>query len=397
MNESQVRDRVRTVLGEPPANPGLASGVEARLRRPTRRPSLFMGAVATASAVAIVALVASPFVVRDYAVWRANQRVSPAGIVKSPSQSTSPSTLPTGPGPSGCKGAAAAFDIAADRLVVVGGDCLSGGPTAQTWAYANGRWTQLVSATGPAWRYDASMAFDPLSNAVILFGGTARDTTLLSDTWRLDSNGWTQVNVQGPGPREGAALGLDGVSGHLMLFGGARPNGRATTALADQWFWNGSSWSAGPSLPGPPGRIGAALTFDPQMNATMLYGGNNAAFALGDMWAWSGAGWTQVAANPAPPGRAYAGLAFDANSKALILFGGQAIAQGLDDTWEYQASSWKSLSSATGPPAALYANLIAVNSSGKLLLFDATATKNGATNSLWSWDGSGWRELWVSD
>jgi hypothetical protein len=207
-----------------------------------------------------------------------------APTAKAPNVSHAAATLPspaTGPGPAGCKGSSVAYDPARGSLIVVGGACLAGShDIAQTWAFTNAAWTHVAGTLNPSWRYDASIAYDPRSKSVILFGGTSADSSLLSDTWRLDSSGWTQLHVPGPSAREGAAFGLDGLSGSLMLFGGVQRNGRADMALADQWFWNGSGWTAGQPKSGPPGRFGASLAFDPDTNTTMLYGGNSARSAI---------------------------------------------------------------------------------------------------------------------
>src|SRR5262245_30735852 len=92
-----------------------------------------------------------------------------------------------------CAGAALVF--AGPRAYLFGGvdsidDAL---PTANhevfawTWAWADGRWSQ-VQDMGPAPRWRHAMAFDTLESEIVMFGGQsvfapATPLGLLADTW----------------------------------------------------------------------------------------------------------------------------------------------------------------------------------------------------------------------
>ncbi len=146
----------------------------------------------------------------------------------------SPSTCP-----SARAGAMLAYDPVKHALVLFGGYItVPALPRPRviayndTWAFANGTWTNLSGLLGaaPSPRFSAAMAYDPSDDDVVLFGGENSATNALGDTWTFAA-GWANLTGslggatgyetgEAPEPREGAAVATS-PSGYVLLFGGA--------------------------------------------------------------------------------------------------------------------------------------------------------------------------------
>src|SRR2546426_452992 len=113
---------------------------------------------------------------------------------------------------------AMAYDSAADRVILFGGQG-SSGVVNDTWAYDHGTntWTNMASAPAPSGRAYHGMVYDSQSDRAILFGGWASNTgSPLEDTWTYDlnANGWT--NVDAPVPLS-APRALGALSGNAQV------------------------------------------------------------------------------------------------------------------------------------------------------------------------------------
>ena len=92
----------------------------------------------------------------------------------------------------------------------------------------------------------------------------------------------------------------------------------------------------------PSPRLGHAMTYDPQLGRTVIFGGENGLPVLRDTWAWDGRDWQRVATSTAPDARAFPSAAFDRGQGAVVLFGGRVSPQPqrtIGDTWSIDATS----------------------------------------------------------
>ena len=96
---------------------------------------------------------------------------------------------------------ALAFDSAAARTLLFGGDALNGTAFGDTWAWDGNNWTQ-VADIGPDARAAHALAYDSIRNRMVLFGGAVGGTSV-GDTWEWSDDAWTQVEDTGPSPRSG--------------------------------------------------------------------------------------------------------------------------------------------------------------------------------------------------
>lgn len=244
--------------------------------------------------------------------------------------------------------AAMVYDENAGNVVMFGGEDNLNKPLDETWIWDGTQqdWTEEakeVSDTKPSKRKGAVMAYDHVNGKVLLFGGEGVSGSLLNDTWLWDGHlaQWTEVNVAGdiPSPRAGAQIAYDGQN--VVLFGGYEYNGSTKKPLGDTWIWNGSGWQdATPSDSGnsPPAAYDGRMSFDGQ--TAVLYGGitgtvtrDYTATSNGEvksitttagserLWIWDRADQTwQAADGPEPYGRWGHSMAYD--GRRVVFFGG---------------------------------------------------------------------------
>lgn len=131
-----------------------------------------------------------------------------------------------------------------------------------------------------------------------------------------------------PPARSGAALAFDGVSGKLLLFGGATATDQVhpsdAVRLADTWAWDGNSWTHLQPATSPPSLYGAQLVADPTSGRLLLLSGSGAADASGALlqqgsWSWTGQTWQRVGDNPVQ--MAFAAAGADPDHHQMVISG----------------------------------------------------------------------------
>jgi hypothetical protein len=209
----------------------------------------------------------------------------------------------------------------------------------ETWIWEGGGWKLRQPNSGPSARASFSLAFDPSTESVLLFGGNDYNGgRILNDTWLWDGKTWVQQRpAVSPSPRIGAALGS--AAGKLVLFGGLANS--SATQFDDTWTWDGKTWTPEHPATNPPARQFASLAETP-LRSAVLYGGLNARGFLSDTWVWDGKNWAPSnQKGPVPPARYNAAMTFDPAVSKTVLFGGQTVAGGaLDDLWLFDGRIW---------------------------------------------------------
>ncbi|HMD44791.1 MAG TPA: hypothetical protein VKG43_01430 [Acidimicrobiales bacterium] len=269
-------------------------------------------------------------------------------------------------------GTVTAYDPATAQEVLFGG-LVTASRDNDTWTWGASGWTQVNTGSpgcttacpaSPSGRSGAVMAYDPATAQLVLFGGTTA-SGLVNDTWTWSGSAWTQVNTGSPGctsacpaspsPRAGAVVAYDQASAQLVLFGGYDGSGYDN----DTWTWGGTGWTqvntgslgctnACPAS--PPGRTGAAGTYDEATAQLVVFGGYDGTNDDNDTWVWSGTAWAQVddsgnvgcltTCPTSPHGRQGATVAFDARLAQPLLIAGTNGTSYYDDTWTWNGSSW---------------------------------------------------------
>lgn len=238
---------------------------------------------------------------------------------------------------------ALAFDSAAGRTILFGGDSLDGTVFGDTWSWDGDNWTQ-VADIGPAARTGHALAYDSTRNRIVLFGGVVNGAPM-HDTWEWSDDAWTQVEDTGPAPRSRHAMAFDLGRGRVVLFGGGPPS---AAPLNDTWEWDGSSWAQQQDT-GPSERRGHAMTFDTARARVVLFGGLGypAPAALADTWEYDGVAgnWTQVA--DIGPEACFGAALVSKQSRvelyggaSALTFGGNPAPVVFGVTWEWDGALW---------------------------------------------------------
>jgi hypothetical protein len=190
------------------------------------------------------------------------------------------------------------YDDASHQLLAVGSTHAvnaSGKETEETWTWDGQKWTQLHPVQSPPPLADAAAAYDPASHRVILVGGsTLTDDggsgAVVADTWAWDGINWTHLHpATSPPARMGAAMVTDVAFGRPILFGGVdKPFGASgATVFADTWAWVTDTWVQQHPAAAPTPRFFAQMAYDPGRKQIVLFGGAlNESTDSDDVWVY---------------------------------------------------------------------------------------------------------------
>ncbi len=149
-----------------------------------------------------------------------------------------------------------------------------------------------------------------------------------------------------PANRMAAAVAWDAGRDRLVLFGGTVPS--ADEPLGDTWEWDGTQWYLMSPPESPQARMNGGLVYDAAHERVLLHGGFTPQGALDDTWTWDGERWTRMTAD-GPGVRAFHAMTYDPQSERVLLFGGIGGDDGkvLNDVWAWDGSRWDRLEEGT--------------------------------------------------
>jgi YVTN family beta-propeller protein len=243
-------------------------------------------------------------------------------------------------------GAMMAYDAVDGYVVLFGGMSSSGSYnwSDKTWAFQNGRWTELEPAESPGARQDALMATDPQTGCVILFGGFPGDW---NDTWRFCHGEWTLENTSTvPLARNSPAYAMDPACDCILMFGGQGPNPQYSQSLSDTWEFKDGDWTELNLSVHPSARVAAQMAYDGTSRSVILFSGAhyvNSTDPYNDTWEFLNGTWHQVSPENAPPGVAGGKMvSLPGPGGALLVTdsGGASPNQVPFVTWEFRDGDW---------------------------------------------------------
>jgi hypothetical protein len=136
-------------------------------------------------------------------------------------------------------------------------------------------------------------------------------------------------------PREFFGMSYDPTLGKVVVAGG--------DGASDVWYFNGTAWTAGPSMPAAMGaKERIFMDFDVQLKGDVVFGSLGPGLSTDDVWVLRDGAWVKVgqAATPTwPDPRVEAGVLWHPVAQALMVFsgiddgGGLLGTVGLTDTW----------------------------------------------------------------
>lgn len=162
---------------------------------------------------------------------------------------------------------------------------------------------------------------------------------IIATTGRAQRN-WEEIH---PAPRnvEAAVAAYDPIHGEIILFGGREGTlGTHSILPTDTWSWDGQAWQRKYPLHHPPGRFLAAMTYDPNLEGILLFGGQGESVFFNDTWLWDGQDWTQLFPARKPSPRDSPAMAYDAIRWETVLYGGVS-ESFLGDTWTWDGLNWR--------------------------------------------------------
>ena len=202
-------------------------------------------------------------------------------------------------------------------------------------------WQNVTPSTGPnpLVRYQAALGYDPSAHEDILFGGYGElgsgPWVNFQDTWAFANGHWSELVDNTtctpstcPSPRAGSMLAYDGGLGGMVLFGGYYFNSMIVPVPSDDtWLFSNGTWTNLSASLGaaPPARFDGSMVWDSLDNYILLFGGFNQSYhTLGDTWKFGGTTWTNISSivSSAPSPRAGASIA-NSPSGWVLLFGGE--------------------------------------------------------------------------
>jgi hypothetical protein len=180
---------------------------------------------------------------------------------------------------------AIAFDVERDTALLVGGARVQGSPTAETWSFRGGTFTQLTPTTSPTARTNGQLAVEPGTGRAVLFGGCVgfcSSVLELEDTWVFEDGGWTELSTapDETGLIKPRLLRHDG-RGTVVLFATGAAGVRSWELLADAWV---------PLDLDPPDNLsGPATGYDVAGDRVLFQGGNRDGAITDELFSWDAA------------------------------------------------------------------------------------------------------------
>jgi cysteine-rich repeat protein len=188
---------------------------------------------------------------------------------------------------------------------------------------------------------DAAAAYDIARDRVVALSG--------AQTWEFADDRWADRGIVHPVPDDiGQSLAYDALLARVVMFGGTYSTGQT-------WEFDGTSWRQIAVASAPPARAYASMVYDPDRALVVLFGGRIADMPQSDTWTYDGTRWRQVLTPQSPPARSEAALAYDSTTHRLVLSGGVGETSGvLQDVWEFDGTDWVETLDGLGVRAAAY-------------------------------------------
>ncbi|MCI4351870.1 MAG: kelch motif-containing protein [Thermoplasmata archaeon] len=278
-----------------------------------------------------------------------------------------------------------------------------------TWKFSAGSWAQLFPASNPPARQFYSLVFDAQTNYVLIFGGSrlTPESSSLDTLWAYGNQNWVVDAVANPLPaqlappaRAGAAMAYDPDLNAVVLVAGC--SAQCLTLTGGTWIYQNGHWTGLQSSGFPyPTLFDPSLAYDPAGPYLLLFGGFVPPTSLLDQtWIFQNQHWRFLTSS-GPSNRFNAAMAYNTHDSEILLFGGcnapspnymDRCTQPLSDTWVFNAQGWRQVAAA-GPVARAGAGMVYDPSQSGILLiggFGGSAPNLGPLGDEWLFVGGAW-------
>ncbi|HEX8169792.1 MAG TPA: kelch repeat-containing protein [Thermoanaerobaculia bacterium] len=280
------------------------------------------------------------------------------------------------------------YDAARHEVIMVGTkDDLSKTTIMYRYDGAAHTWSPVAPAALPPCVNEAAMTFDESSNTIVLTGGVCTITTSTSDeVWQWNGENWVKPTIPAAGRATGQAIAYDSLRGEVVTFGGT--NAFAAGPRSSTEVLRNNLWRFVFSNRTPAPRSLLSFVSDPVNRTIWLIGGLDefGQSYIDDFWSYRNNQWIPQTLTNGPALCGGPVSAFDANRSRLV------VACSGAEVYEWDGATWKSLTSKTKPPIRRFANAVYDASIKKVVLFggwDGTDFRNDT----WTWDGTTWTEI----
>ena len=216
----------------------------------------------------------------------------------------------------------------------------------------------------------------------------------------------------GPSPRIGPAMIYDPVGERVLLFGGSIWQNNQYTFYNDLWSFSDGAWTM-IDTPGskPSGRFNIPMTYIPDTHQIFLFGGFGSSDRLGDTWTYDieENQWTRLSTETRPPNRSDAAITYDPENEIVVMFGGYGLNDDImDDTWvfEFSEMDWIEMDPSNRPLEQYGGQMVYDSANGMLLMYPGhwnlmsgdTMVSHGYGGQIWvySYEEDNWTELETS-
>jgi len=236
------------------------------------------------------------------------------------------------------------FDSARNRVVIFGGR-LAKTNLNDTWSFDGTDWTPINTANAPSVREIAAAAYDSARDRIVLFGGTHQTysadgktltETPLHDTWEFNGTNWTQVLTEGPAVNK-AIIEYDPVRNQTIMLG------LNTSAATVMYAWDpaAATWKQLTPTVLPTCANEGAMTWQRSNNTILYTGGICAATTTEETYEWDGTNWTKIDLTSSTDAHVGSALTFDPDRQNAVLFGGAPVTGALlTGTFTYSNKAW---------------------------------------------------------
>jgi hypothetical protein len=203
------------------------------------------------------------------------------------------------------------------------------------------------------------------------------------------------------------AFADDPADGVDVLFGGTAyvPWVQAWELSNQTWTLANGTWNQSYPEPSPPALVGAAMTYDPLLDAVLLVGatlGGDGAAPVEQTWEFHAAAWTDLSSADigSPPATEEASLAYDPVAHAVVRYGGyEYTAAGprwsSNQTWLFANGTWENATHAVTPKAEVGTAMAYDPATQTVVLYGGTQLNwyGDTANATWSWANGTWSPL----
>ncbi|MGQ0627139.1 MAG: Kelch repeat-containing protein [Phycisphaerales bacterium] len=295
------------------------------------------------------------------------------------------------------------FDDSRGRVVMFGGTLggiNSSQPLGELWTFRpDGNWEfeSLITPSEPRGVHLGVLAYLPRANQLYQFGSLNQnfnDTLPLSRIVPSPSQNpnlptqylWQSVLLSSPTARGYTTLTFEPNTQRLILFGGitAAQGAAFASPTNETWAFNGFNWvELTLNGPAPQPRFAHAAAFDPSRGRLVVLGGlDQNGTALGDTieFDWSSPSWRSIV--PPTDPRFGAAMAYDASRRVTVAFGGERNGTTTSEVLESQGGAWM-VRQLPGPSPRSFSAMAYDPARQSIVMFGGLGNNGVALNDTW--------------